>query len=490
MSLITTPHRYQRHGARLIDYFDGRAWLADDPGLGKSLQALLYWQWFLKDDKGPVVIICPANIKTNWKREVRKHLGLGSTVLYGRTPEDDGQIDLGDQVYIINYDILGKAQPPGTVAAKRREKSWANYLLDLHPKLVIVDEIHMCRNRGTQRSKAVKNMMRAIPHAVAISGTPIINRPAELWAPANMLWPSRFPNFVDFAFEYCNARKVFGRWEYKGHRNLDKLHALLGEIGMIRRRKADVLSQLPPKTRTVVPLDLDDHSEYDRAVADFLAWRGRAAPYMDKTAERQQQMSQISDMKRLAGQLKVPSVIRWVEDFLELTGEKLLLFAWHVESVIEKIGGHFGKQAAVLHGSVPMKDRQRATDRFNDDPSCRLMVANIQAGGVGWSCRSTSNVAFAELAWTPGEHLQAEDRIHGLERGVPGAKAMIHYLVASGTIEEQLCRSIQAKQAVLDQAIDGGGADDGIDIYNLLAKHLEKTNTRTAGKGKSPNPYK
>lgn len=466
----TTPYKYQKTGARLIDWHGGRALLADDPGLGKSLQALLYWQWFVKDEPGPVVIICPATIKENWKREIRKHLGLGAEVIYGRNaPDALPQVRRDNEVYIVNYDILGSPVRP--------ESNWTKYLLRLDPKLVIADEIHYCRNRGTQRTKATKALIRACPRAVAISGTPIINRPAELFPVANMLWPEEFPSFWDYVFKYCDCRKRFGRWDYRGHRNLDELHARLTDLGMIRRRKRDVLAQLPAKTRTTVPVELADEKEYKTAVADYLAWRHRAAPGLTPQEEEEQRRNMISEIKRLIGRQKLPAVIRWAEEFLELTGEKLILFGWH-KKVLLPLEEHFGGRCVRVDGSVTGEKRQAAIDRFNNHPGTRLFLGNIAAAGVGWSCTSCSNVAFAEMDWAPGSHTQAEDRIHGLERGLPDAKAMIHYLVAAGTYEEQLCRALQNKQVVLDQTLDGAVSPDGFDVADLITKSLEKEAVR------------
>ena len=262
----------------------------------------------------------------------------------------------------------------------------------------------------------------------------------------------------------------------KGARNLDKLHRLLSECGMIRRLKADVLDDLPPKTRTVVDIEIDT-AEYRRAEDDFLGWLETTAPGKSRSAARAEQITRMMELKRLAGRLKLPGVTAWVRDFLESSEAKLLLGAVHRKVTYPLMDALETETGAVLvDGDCDGREKTAAFDAFNGDPACRLLVGNIQAAGVGWSCRATSYVALCELPWVPGDCVQFEDRVHGIGRGT-GAAVNAYFLVAPGTIESDLCRVLDEKQSWADAAVDGGEVEGGFAIYDRVAALMKERRT-------------
>jgi SNF2 family DNA or RNA helicase len=126
----------------------------------------------------------------------------------------------------------------------------------------------------------------------------------------------------------------------------------------------------------------------------------------------------------------------------------------------------------LVNGSVVGEERDRRFQKFNTHSKTRLLFGNIQAAGTGWSCNSCSTVAFVELPWTPGDLVQAEDRCHGINRGIAGQTTTVYYLLGEGTIEEKLCSSLQSKQKILSQTLDGGEQDTDINIHSLLRQLL------------------
>ncbi len=243
---------------------------------------------------------------------------------------------------------------------------------------------------------------------------------------------------------------------------------------MIRRRKEDVLDQLPAKRRHVVTLPLSDRREYDLAHDDFIKWLIKHRPDKVGSAVKAEALVRGGYLKRLAGKLKLPSVIDWVNSFLEEDEGKLILFAHHIE-VVEELHARWAKQSVMVNGSVSMKQRRMAEEEFLKSKRKRIFVGNMRAAGVGWSAKGVSTVAFAEMDWTPGAHQQAGDRTHGIGRGVEGQTSEEWWLVAKDTVEEKLVKLLQKKSRILDSVLDGKPSKD-FDVFDKLMASMLKGN--------------
>lgn len=454
-----TPMPFQKIGARKIQKFGGRAVLADSMGLGKTLQVYLWIKWYL--EAGPVVVVCPATLKEHWRRECLDCVDMNPKVLDGRTPPPRGLRISPDRLYIINPDIFGEPSNPD---------SWVNYLKSINPQLVVLDESHYYKTKDSKRTKAAKHLCDGVPHVVAVSGTPLTNRPAELWSVLNIVRPELFDNFWAYGSRYCAPQRTPWGWKYTGATHLDELHAILKKTCMIRRLKEDVLDDLPDKTRVVVPLKLSNRKEYDEAEGNFIRWLMKYSKSKAHKAAKSERLVQMGYLRRLSANLKLPAAVNWLDDYLEESDGKLLVFGIH-KAVVRKLHEKYRKISVLVDGEVANKDRQRAIDSFNRDKSSRFFFGNVQAAGVGWSCTSASTVAFLEFPWTPGEVTQAEDRIHGIGRGT-GAKAVIYSLVAENTIEEKLVKLLAQKQQVLSHTLDGDAGAGGFDLLDRLTESL------------------
>jgi SWI/SNF-related matrix-associated actin-dependent regulator 1 of chromatin subfamily A len=446
---MTVLYSYQHKGVRKLRHFGGRALLADEMGLGKTLQSLVYAKTYIS---GPVVVVCPASIKYNWEREAAHHVGLRAEILETTRPPKNRRAIAPARIYVVNYAILGP---------------WMDFLRSLKPRLVIVDECQAVSNRSTQQSRNVRRLCRGVPQVIALSGTPLTNRPAELWPILNILRPDKYNSFFSFAYDYCKPQRKPWGWDFRGAANLDKLHGELNRYVMIRRRKVDVLDQLPAKSRFVTPVALDNKSEYIHAHKDFIGWLRKKSQRRARKAEKAERLVRMGYLKRLAGWLKVRSVIAWVRSFLTETDGKLILFAVH-KAVIAELYKAFHKLSVKVDGSTNARERHQLAQKFNHDPRTRIFIGNIRAAGSGWNGTAASAVAFAEMDWTPGAHKQAEDRAHRIGQT---KQVSVFYLVGYGTIEEDLCRIIQDKQEVLDATLDGRVLDD-LDVYDELEKAI------------------
>lgn len=446
--------RHQRIGVRKIKRARGRTLLADEMGLGKSLQALWY---AMKGRHYPVIIVCPSGLKANWQAEISHHLGMRSAIVNSNKKSKQAKRAIRSTKFvIISYNMLG---------------SWTKQLRKLKPGLVIIDEGHYIQSRFTQRTQNVYALCRKQQRILILTGTPIGNTPVNIWPIIHLLWPERFSSFTTFAWKYCEPKKTPWGWQYKGAKNLPRLHRRLIKAGMIRRRKADVLKSLPKKARYVVPLTLDNRREYDRAENHFIQWLMSIGHKRLFGALKAERLVKMGYLKRLAARLKMKAVFEWIDDFLRNSEGKLLLFAVH-KKIVQALHTRYQKLSVVIDGSKSNDERRRAEKRFQNDDKVRILIGNIKAAGVGLNLTAADTVAFIELPWKPADCEQAEDRCYGRLNDLHGASC--YYLIAHNTIEERLCEIIQTKQKISATAIDGGKGKHSLNVLDLLAKVMRR----------------
>lgn len=436
---------FQRQGVAFIESRNGKALIGDEMGLGKTAQALAWLQ--LHPEKRPAIVVCPASLKLNWAKEIRIWMPSPQKVQIV-SGKKNGYALIGD-IIIINYDILD---------------AWLGAITAYNPSVVIFDEIHYGKNADTIRTKAMKKLAKIAPHVIGLSGTPIVNRAIEFFNPINMIRQDLFPSYWRFAHEYTNARNNGFGWEFKGSRNADKLHKILTETIMVRRRKEDVLPELPPKTYTVIPFEIDNRGEYQEAANDIVAWiaenEGRIPA---ERASRARVLVEFEKLKQLAVRGKMASAIDWISDFLE-SGQKLVVFATHTET-LNLLQEKFGDVSVRRDGTMNQADKQKAVDRFQNDDSVRLFLGNVKAAGVGITLTAASNVAFMELPWTPGDLVQAEDRCHRIGQA---DNVTVWYLTALGTVDETVAAILSEKTKTLDAVLDGKDTDQDSILTALI----------------------
>ena len=449
------PLPYQLEGMRLIEHFDGRIILSDEMGLGKTLQSL--WTLQRNPEWLPALIVCPASVKYNWEFEAIHYCGMRSSICEGSKPPTFNRHGMSttSPLTIINYDIL---------------KDWEPYLKKLKFKTIVFDECHYLQSRTSLRTKAAKRVSRGCEHIFALSGTPLMNKPADMFPTLNILWPDQYNSFWSFAQLHCDPKWKPWGWEYKGASNLDVLHAQLKSQGMVRRLKKDVLKDLPKMNRRVMPIQMSDESEYRRARDDFMSWLRANHAHKMRSAGKAEKLVQVGYLLRLAARLKMRAAVNWANTFLEETDEKLVLFAVH-RKAIECLQRRVKAKSVVIDGSVVGRKRQLAVDQFQNDRKTRLCIGNLKAAGVGITLTAASTVGLLELFWNPAVMIQAEARVNRIGQT---DVAWAWYLVAAGSIEERLCRILQERQGIMDAVLDGGPVPDSLNIYEELLDELEK----------------
>ena len=456
------PFTFQKKDVgRMTTEFGGRVLLAYDMGLGKT-PVSLWWLW-RNQIQGTRIIVCPNSVKYHWERTARNLLGWDTWICEGRKPPPHRAIGKGDHLFVINYEIF---------------QYWIKWFHKLKPQALIIDECQRIKNKDAKCTKAVKALAqggpkknRPIPSILALSGTPLENRPIELFPVLNILMPQEFSSYTRFGTTYSRIERFRGRIVFKEAKNLPELNKVLRATVMIRRQKKDVLKDLPTKTRHVVPVDISSKREYDDAKEDLIGWlkkNGKAGAA--KRASKAVQLAQIGYLKRLAASLKLKSVYGWVDEFLSATDEKLLLFGIH-RAILEPLRERYRSMSCLVTGSTKKRKRQGQLDRFVEDKSKRILIGQIHACGTGVDGlqHACSKGAFVELDWKPNTHNQAEDRLLRI-----GQLQSIdwYYLLAKGTIEEPLAEVLQKKQLILDKVLDGGKVADSLDVFTQLKKEL------------------
>ncbi len=445
-----TLYPFQEKGVGFLEAKRGRALIADEMGLGKTIQTLAWLQ--LHPELTPIIIVVPASLKLNWEREIEAWMTDPGTVqiLSGTTPSSLFYAD----TFIINYDILF---------------AWTAEIKRIKPQVLVLDEVHYTKNNQAKRTKAAKKLGKFIPHVIGLSGTPIVNRPIEIYNAINIIDRTVFPSQWDYTEKYCACKYNGFGWDVSGASNTEELNYKLTNSIMLRRLKKDVLPDLPDKVCSYIPIELDNTEDYRFAERNFISfirqYKGKEAANKASNAAA---LAEIEGLKQLAVKGKLKQCINWIRDFLE-SDEKLVVFCTH-KFVVNALMEEFPKIAVKVDGSVTGKNRQLAVDSFQKLSTVRLFVGNIKAAGVGITLTAASNVAFIELPWSPGDVDQAGDRVHRI-----GQKnsVTIYYLLAAGTIEERIAKLIDKKRKVLDSVLDGKVTETESLLTELMNEYSE-----------------
>jgi len=354
-------------------------------------------------------------------------------------------------------------------------------------KTLIVDESHFVKEISSQRTVAAIEISGVVQNAICLTGTPIDNRPKELWSQIQIVNKSVAPKFFDFGMRYCGAFQkpaAAGKmvWDFSGVSNIAELDKLLRTTIMIRRTKEQVLKELPPKTRTMIPFVVEDSqdkiyrkeeaSAMDRlreirkereewkALLDALPEADRKS-YVAKHAEKAARQAGLKDMaigeieklKEAAVNAKFDECIEFTAGLQETQG-KVLVFAVH-HKTIDRIVAAFqarGIKTDYVDGRVTGMARQSVMDKFQDG-DLEIMVCGIRAVSIGANLVACHTVSFIELDWTPGIHSQAEDRAHRIGQ----LKAVsVYYLLLLGSIEEKIAKMIDSKREVVNSILGEG----------------------------------
>ncbi|XP_011073843.1 SWI/SNF-related matrix-associated actin-dependent regulator of chromatin subfamily A-like protein 1 isoform X2 [Sesamum indicum] len=444
---------FQRDGVRFVLQHGGRVLLADEMGLGKTLQAIAVTSCIR--EAWPVLILTPSSLRLQWASMIQQWLDIAPShilvvlsqwsgsnrVGFNIVPSNTRRpINLDGVFNIISYDTVPKLQ---------------DMLLASDFKVVIADESHFLKNAQAKRTSASLPILQKAQYAILLSGTPALSRPIELFKQLQALYPEVYKNVHEYGSRYCKGG-IFG--VYQGASNHEELHNLMKATLMIRRLKKDVLSQLPVKRRQQVFLELgqDDMRQINALFCELEVVKLKIKSCQSREEAESLKFTEKNLINKIytdSAEAKIPAVLDYLGTIIE-AGCKFLIFAHH-QPMIDSIHKFLLKKKVGcirIDGSTPAASRQALVTEFQEKDSVKAAVLSIKAGGVGLTLTAASTVIFAELSWTPGDIIQAEDRAHRIGQV---SSVNIYYLLANDTVDDIIWDVIQSKLENLGQMLDG-----------------------------------
>jgi len=483
-------HDYQKEGIAYAALHNFCFLIGDEMGLGKTFQALGCIQWVHAVEKSKkFLIVCPSSLRIQWKHELVERCGLKTVAALKGSDIEVYSKEIHDAM-VISYDLVSNH------AAKIRE---------LQFNFIVLDESHMIKSAAAKRTRNIRYLCQQIEHRLLLSGTPALAKPIELYTQIEVVRPNTYrmieKNFEDddekkdkiteyhaFGMRYCGGFQIDNPalravkedwkrknmpekiWIYPGCVNASELFLTLEKNIMIRRQKKNVLSQLPDKVRTRVFIP----TTIPKSVKNIMSG---AKKQVEKENFSQiggvAQDSPLLQAYALMPKFKKAAVCEYIADLLEnLDTDKKFLVMAHHKIMLDDVQELLTKKKVAfmrIDGSVDAKKRAAHVKSFQEDSAkkCRVALLSITAAGVGLTLTKASLVVFAELHWTPGILLQAEDRCHRI-----GQKECvdIRYLVSEDSFETPLWKKILTKMDQVSQITGGVRQKDGMQAKTVTKK--------------------
>jgi SWI/SNF-related matrix-associated actin-dependent regulator 1 of chromatin subfamily A len=422
--------------------------LADDMGLGKTTSTIIA---ALETGAKKILIICPATLKINWKREIENYSKKNVFIAEGKNFETNHDF------VIINYDIIKNFHDS--------KKKGESKILEGKFDLVIVDEAHYIKNAQAQRTKLINDIVKDIERVWLLTGTPMTSRPIDYFNLLSLVDSPVAKNWMAYVVRYCagyqfkvGPRKV---WNVMGASNLEELRDRTTNT-ILRRLKEDVLD-LPEKIITPIYLRLKS-KEYENLMGEYYEWY-RSKP--DESNSLTVQFTKLTKVRQVIANEKTLQTIELAENIIE-QGKKVIIFCNFTES-LDAIVQHFGKSAVKVNGSMSKVERQNSVDRFQEDEKVKVFVGNIKAAGVGITLTAAEAVIMNDLSFLPSDHSQAEDRAYRI-----GQKnnVLVYYPLFENTIEGLIYDILMAKKQVIATVMGDNvnSADFVEEIMNRINK--------------------
>ncbi|MCC6417275.1 MAG: DEAD/DEAH box helicase [Gemmataceae bacterium] len=443
LDLLKVPlYRYQMRGA-LFAAYRGRCILGDDMGLGKTTQTLAAAE-ILARERGVerVLVVAPASVKYQWESEIRKFTDRPVQVIEGGSQARKVQYTEPTFYRLINYEQV--------LRDLDELNAW-------HPDLIVLDEAQRIKNWEAKVSRAVKKLRSR--YAVVLTGTPLENKLEELYSIVQFVDDRR----LGPAFQFLHEHRVLDeQGKVIAYRNLEKIRGKLEPI-LLRRTRAQVLTELPERTESIVYVELTDAQRGPYADQQTTLARLVAKKYLTEV-DRRRILCCIANMRMLCDSTflydkqtnvspKLDELAERLHDLAIEGPHKVVVFSqWELmlrkaAEVVERLQvGH-----TVLHGGVPGKNRRALLERFRADPACRVFLST-DAGGTGLNLQAADTVINLDLPWNPAVLEQRIARVHRMGQHRP---VQVINLIARGTIEERVLRTLEQKRRLFEGLFTG-----------------------------------
>lgn len=454
---------YQLEGAIYLANHP-HALIADEPGLGKTAQTIRACDIVGAER---ILVVCPAAARINWSREFTRFspMDRDCAVLFTGTSTPSGT-----GVTVVSYDLLASS---AKIKDTLKAVQW---------DALILDEAHYLKERSAKRTKVIyghNKSSRGIAgnskRVWRITGTPTLNNVSDVYTHLKSAGLYE-RGYWDFVFEFCSGFDTDYGYKITGTRNAEQLKALLAKF-MIRRKKEDVMTQLPPITYQVVTVERNEveldpwfYENYrslgkaaflsrledeDRTLKHTLATirgTGKREVATDILGMLQSLSTSTSTLRRYIGMAKLNRCIEIVKEELDSGRlDKIVIFAVH-QSVIELTRQKLAKYGAVtLYGGTPADKRQSNIDKFQNNPRARVFIGNIQAAGTAITLTAAHEVAFFESDWVPANNAQAAMRVHRIGQT---QNVRCRIFTCAGSVDEDITRILAIKSRELSKVID------------------------------------
>ena len=417
--------------------------LADDMGVGKTTSAIIA---AIEGGSKKILIVCPATLKLNWKREIQNYADDKISIIEGKKWESGKFI-------IINYDILKNFH-------SLDKKDNVTTIIDENFDLIIIDEAHYISNTKAKRTKLANNIVNKIGKVWLLTGTPMTSRPMNYYNLLRLVGSRVAKNWITYVRRYCEGYQITkgGRkiWLTHGASNLDELRDRTKQK-VLRRLKEEILD-LPDKIITPIFLELNS-LEYKKEVGDYLDWANE-----NKNQSLTIQLNKLMKVRQLIAREKLKNTFDLIDQCLE-QDKKVIVFTNFTEPLME-IWSNYKKISVPLYGQMNQEQRQESIDSFQNDPKTRIFVSNIKAGGIGITLTAAEVVIFNDLSFVPSDMSQAEDRAFRI-----GQKKNVScmYPIFDNTIERVIYGIVQKKKRIIDTVMG-----DHIEEDDLMLSLLEE----------------
>ena len=399
--------------------------LADDMGLGKTTSTIIA---ALETGAKKILIICPATLKINWKREIENYSDRPIFISEGK------QFSTEDDFVIVNYDIIKNFHDP-----KKKDDS---LILTSKFDLIIIDEAHYIKNAQAQRTKLINDITKSVDRLWLLTGTPMTSRPIDYFNLLSLIDSPVAKNWMAYVIRYCSGfqfkvgpRKI---WNVQGASNLEELRDRT--VGLTLRRLKENVLDLPDKIITPVYLRLKSKL-YEEVMGDYYNWYEKNP---EESKSLTVQFTKLTKIRQIIADEKISQTIEIAENIIE-QDKKVIIFCNFTDS-LNKITEHFGKSVVKLDGSMSKVERQFSVDQFQENDKIKVFVGNIKAAGVGITLTSAEAVIFNDLSFLPSDHAQAEDRAYryGQKNNV-----LVYYPIFENTIEGIIYDILHNKKQVI-----------------------------------------
>lgn len=503
-------YMYQKQGLKFLEMNDGKAIIGDQPGVGKTLQAIAY----AAKHNLKALVICPASLKLMWRSEVEKWTDHKAHVFKFYPTKKSGLVNHKKEdclFHVTNFESLksfmrmeykhkcnGKRLDPST----KKFKNCGMEIIDIKKKytlcpqckgkntfgkaraqgvklfqtkqgefidpeeydVLIIDECHRIKERTSDTTKVITSALKVIPRKVLMSGTVIKNRPIELYVPLNFLDPETWNSYHAFGVRYSAAFEDTFGWKYDGASNLEELFERMSSF-FLRRRKKDVLSQLPDKTFTEIPMMMTAKQE-----KEYTALEEEMVEIVNEKGEQDEReqtfMEKIHKIKSFTELLKLNECKELVQDIID-SKDKVVIFFNYLETG-RQLKELFGDDCVIHDGTMSAEDKHKAVEDFQNKENIHVFGGTIDSAGVGITLTSANKLIFIGQAWSPSDMEQAEDRIHRASTTHDNVQ-IITYLV-NGTVDEMIYEMLRQKSQVVSKVQDN--EDFSIDINRLEGDNI------------------